>query len=105
VTALSIDPTDKEVRDFIVLVSETGTGALPKLIRAAHQAGVEAERARAAAETTEEWGVAPAGQLHLGELFSTRAKAEANVEWLGQHNEEPFVLVRRTAVGPWEVQS
>ena len=52
-THLPIDPTDEQVRDFIVLESETGRGVLPKLIRAAHQAGVEAERARAAAETTE----------------------------------------------------
>jgi hypothetical protein len=101
-TALPINPTDEDIRAWARSFPPAGTTY--ELVRAAHQAGVEAERARAAAEATEEWGVAPTGKLHRGEPSrshdaAVRGAARTNSRRAGGGL---VMLVRRT-VGPWEV--
>jgi hypothetical protein len=102
-TALPIDPSDEQITEWARAL--TGGNGSADYIRAAHQAGVEAERARAAAEATEEWGYERAGfDLSDPYLAEDRERAEADIKARSQRTNLPFVLVRR-AVGPWEVQS
>jgi len=95
-SALPIDPSTHELMRVVL-------GKMPRLTpneqRAAlFQAGVEAERARAAAEATEEWGV----RYYDGSILGSpdREHAEARVRW----DTTGRTLIRRT-VGPWEVAS
>lgn len=89
-TALPIDPTDEELFAVVTAEPDTTEGKW----RRAFQAGIEAERARAAAETTEEWGVQ---WVHGVVGYSERWKAET----VADAAELP--LVHRRGPGPWEV--
>jgi hypothetical protein len=98
VTALPIDPTGADLRP---LWYEDGAPVIKSEFEAAwlriFQAGVEAERARAAAEATEEWGFNDgAGMIHGG---MTYAAAGAFIQ-----RDRRRSIVCRT-VGPWESAS
>jgi hypothetical protein len=100
-TALPINPTSRELMSVVL-------GKMPRLTpneerRALFQAGVEAERARAAAEATVEWGVKDP------DVDNPRYVRDASDERAARHAVRAMrpavrVVVRRT-VGPWEVQS
>jgi hypothetical protein len=91
-TALPINPTYDEVEQIYI----DAPGNLNDSMLAVFQAGAEAERARAAAEATEEWGFNDgAGMIHGG---MTLEAAEGFIQ-----RDRRRSIVRRT-VGPWEVQ-
>lgn len=93
-TALPIDPTDEQVR--VWLLEFDLNQRLRTIVQDAHAAGVEAERARVAAETTEEWGA----------LLSDGEISQAPKETVEQAIEvAPDIKLVRRLVGPWEVQS
>jgi hypothetical protein len=71
--------------------------------QAGWEAGVEAERARAAAEATEEWGTRNPMRLTGADACESREHAERRAAWHMREMYEPMQVVRRT-VGPWEVQ-
>jgi hypothetical protein len=100
VTALPIDPTDEQITEWARAL--TGGNGSADYIRAAHQAGVEAERARAAAEATVEWGV----QLILDENRKSHVipMDSADEAKNACRKVSDYYVVRRTVAGPWEVQ-
>jgi hypothetical protein len=81
-------------------------GDVADALHAAWKAGVQAERARAAAETTEEWGYAHPDALDDIYEADDRESAELAVKYHRKTTSVLYVVVRRTAsCGPWEVQS
>jgi len=104
-TALSINPTDDEIHD--VAIASDPPGSWVGSARRVFQAAVEAERARAAAEATEEWGVEyGTGDFRHVNQCGSDADARGRAEkWAEERWYDKPTLVRRTAAGPWEVQS
>jgi hypothetical protein len=99
VTALPIKPTDEQISEWLATAAFE-TGRYEK-IRLAHQAGVEAERARVAAEATVEWGTQRIDGSFPPVVASSKADAQGIVDTV---KITPRRLMRRTAiVGPWEV--
>lgn len=98
-TALPIDPSGADLRP---LWQEGGAPVITSEFEAAwlriFQAGVEAERARAAAETTEEWGTKDLSTETIYDS-STEHLARAKAKRTGRK------LMRRTADEWQEVQS
>jgi hypothetical protein len=95
-TALPIDPTGEQLKQ----VYDDAPGVREDVaLEAVFQAGVEAERARAAAEATYEWGT----EHHEG-VGPVRLHKEQTARFIDATNER-VRMVRRIAAGPWEVQS
>jgi hypothetical protein len=96
-------PVDATLDQIVNVVLDRGPHLTPAV--AAFQAGVEAERARAAAETTEEWGVAhpeDVGDPALVDPFTDQPGAQVWVARMADRGAERVVV--RRSVGPWEVQ-
>ncbi|MBD5383116.1 hypothetical protein ACR8AL_14300 [Clavibacter sepedonicus] len=109
---LPINPTDDDIREW--LMERADNLHRWDVVRAAHQAGVTAERARAAAEMTVEWGVQYEGAYgdEAGRIIERimgmgdEGKRLAD-QWLkrgGVVSDPGDHIVRRVAAGPWEAQ-
>jgi hypothetical protein len=74
-TALSTDPHQVELAARVVEMTGPNPEN-PAIVRAAFEAGVDAERAQAVAETTEEWGFNDGGGMtHGGMTIAAASRA------------------------------
>jgi hypothetical protein len=108
-TTLPIDPNYWQIVEWLQATAAETRGTQTALVYAAFLEGIEAERARAAAETTEaeirtEWGIHTKGAMWDDVDYYGTHEDQARSDF---HSDPAWVelVSRAVTYGPWEVQS